>query len=83
MITAESSERTIGRFEHPNPVEVEEIDFKRNIMKVLENIKQDVKNSFKEMDENTNKKLEEMNKSLKDTQENAEKEIKQVMESVQ
>ena len=36
-------------------------------MKVLDTIKQDVKNSFKEMDEKTNKKLEEINKSLKDT----------------
>ncbi|KAK7800088.1 hypothetical protein U0070_002429 [Myodes glareolus] len=69
----------IGRLEHPNPEEVEEIDCKHNMMKVLETIKQDVKNSFKGMDEKTNKKLKEMNKSLKDTQENQEKTIKQTI----
>ena len=56
-ITPQSSEHTTGRFEHPNPEEVEEIDFRHNIMKMVETIKQDVNNSFKEMDEKTNKKL--------------------------
>ena len=46
------------RLEHPNQKEVEEIDFRCNTMKMLETIKQDVKNSLKEMDEKTNKKLE-------------------------
>ena len=79
MITPESSEQATGRLEHPNPEEVEEID----IMKVIESLKQDVKNSLKEMEVKTNKKLEEINKSLKDTQENQEKAIKQVMKTVQ
>ena len=81
MITPESSEHTTGRFEHPNP-EVEEIDFKRNIMKVIQSLKQDVKSSLKEMGEKNNKKFEEMNKSLKDTLGNQEKAMKQVMETV-
>ena len=38
-------------------------------MKIIEALKQDVKNAFKEMDKKTNKKIEEINKSLKDTQE--------------
>ena len=42
MITPESSEHTTGRIEHSNTEEVEEIDFKHNIMKILEDIKQDV-----------------------------------------
>lgn len=50
---------------------------------MMETIKQEVKNPFKEMEEKTNKKLEEINKSLKDTQENQEKAIKQVKETVQ
>ena len=83
IITPESSEHTTGRLEYPNPEEVEEIDFKHNIMKVIESLKQDVKNSLKEMDEKNNKKFEEMNKSLKDTLGNQEKAIKQVMETVQ
>ena len=66
-------QHTTGRLEHPNQKEVEEIDFKHKIMKVFETIKQDVKNSLKEMEEKTKKRLEEMNKFLKDTQENQEK----------
>ena len=76
MITPESREHTTGRLEHPNPEEVEEIDFKHNILKMIETLKQDMKNSFKETEEKTNKNLEEINKSLKDTQENQEKAVK-------
>ena len=52
-------------------------------MKVIETLKQDMKNSLKEMDEKNNKKFEEMNKSFKGTIGNQEKAIKQVMETVQ
>ena len=83
MITPESSKHATGRLKYPNPEEKEEIDFKCSIVKVIETLKQDEKNSFKEMEEKTNKKLEEMNKFLKDTQENQEKAIKQVREIVQ
>ena len=80
MTTSESRYHTT-RFEHPIPKEIEDIDFKRNIMKIIEDLKQDVKNSFKEM-EKTNRKVEEINKYLKDTQENQEKAFRQVMETV-
>ena len=70
------------RLEHPIPEKVEEIDFTCNVMKIIEDLKQDVKNCFKET-EKTNKNVEEMNKSLEDIQENQEKAIKQVMETVQ
>ena len=50
---------------------------------MIETFKEEVKNSLKEMEKNTNKKLEEINKSLKETQENQEKAIKQVKETVQ
>ena len=83
MITPESSEQATGRLEHPNPEEVEEIYFKCNIMKVIETLKQEVKNSLKEMDEKTIKKFEEINNSFNHTQENQQKAIKQVMETVQ
>ena len=79
MITPESSEHTIERLKHPNLEEVEKID----IMKVIETLKQDVKNSLKEMDEKKSKKFEEMSKSVKDTLRNQEKTIKQMMEKVQ
>ena len=83
MTTPESSEHAKGRLEYPIPEEVEEINLKRNIMRIIESLIQDVKNSFKEMNEKTNKKFEEIKKSLKDTQENQAKAIKQVMETVQ
>ena len=51
-------------------------------MKVIESLKQDVKNSLKEMDEKYSKKFEEMSKSVKHTLGNQEKTIKQVMETV-
>ena len=76
MTTPESSDSSTRRLEHPNPEEVEEIDFKCNLMKMMETLKQEVKNSLKEMEEKTNKRLEEINESLKDTQENQEKAIK-------
>ena len=52
-------------------------------MKVIESLKQDVKNSLKEMDEKNNKKFEEMCKSVNDILGNQEKIIKQIMETVQ
>ena len=59
MTTPESSKHETGRLEHPNPEEVEEINFKYNTMKVIETLKPDVRNSLKEMKEKTNKKLED------------------------
>ena len=82
MAIAESRDHTIRRLEYPIPEEVEEINFKCNILKIIEDLKQEVKNCFKEM-EKTNKMEEEMNKSLKDIKENQEKAIKQVMETIQ
>ena len=82
MTIPEYRDHISSRPEHSVPEKVEEIDVKHNIIKIIEDLKQDVKNCFKET-EKTNKKVEEMNKSLKDTQENQEKAIKQVMETVQ
>ena len=79
MTSPETRDHETRRIEHPTPEEVEEIDFKWNIMKIIEDLKQDMKNCCKEM-EMTNKKVEEMNKSLKDNQEKA---IKHVRETVQ
>ena len=77
MVTPESSEHATWSFEHPNPEEVEEFDFKHNLMKIMETLKQEVKIFLKEMKEKTTKKLKEINKSLKDTQENQKKKSNQ------
>ena len=41
---------------------------RNNFTKMIEALKEEMKNSLKEMKEKTNKKLEEINKSLKESQ---------------
>ena len=48
MTTLEFRDHAIRRPEHPIQEEVEEIDFKQNIMKIMENLKQDMKSCLKE-----------------------------------
>ena len=94
MKTPDPNDPTIEGLEYLNSEEVE----KSAIMKAIESLKQDMKNSFKEldekynkkfeemskeMDEKYNKKFEEMSKSVNDTLGNQEKTIKQVIETVQ
>ena len=45
---------------------------------MFEALKEEIKNSLKELKEKMNKKLEEINKSLKENQEKATKEIKEM-----
>ena len=47
MLTPEPSGNTTAKLDHPNPEEVEENDIKCNLMKMMENFKQEVKNSLK------------------------------------
>ena len=51
--------------DHSNSEEAEENDLNYNFMKMMKAFKEEIKNSLKEMEEKTNKKLEETNKSLK------------------
>ena len=73
----ETSDSTVARPKHPNTDEAEENDIKNNFMKMIETLKEEMKNSLKEMEEKTNKKLEDISKSLKGSQENQEKTVKQ------
>ena len=85
MTLPESRDHETRRIEHPTPEETEEIDSKWIFMKIIEELKQEVKICRKEM-EITNQKVDEMTKTLKDTQEKQEiqdKAIKQVRETVQ
>ena len=43
MTTPDSRDHATRRFEHPIPEEVEEIDFKCNFMKMIEELKQEAK----------------------------------------
>ncbi|KAK7798096.1 hypothetical protein U0070_006500 [Myodes glareolus] len=51
MTSPESREHKTRRIEHPTPEEIEEIDSKRIFMKIIEELKQEVKISHKEMEE--------------------------------
>ena len=46
MLTPEPSRHKTGRFDHPNPEEVEENDFKLSFMKMIETFKEKMKNSL-------------------------------------
>ena len=72
MKTPDSNDPAREGLEHSNPEEVE----KCAIMKAIEALKRDMKNSLKELDEKYNKKLEEISKSVNDTLRNQEKTIK-------
>ncbi|KAK7810786.1 hypothetical protein U0070_009491 [Myodes glareolus] len=80
------------------PEEIEEINSKRIFMKIIEELKQEVKTCHKEMEEKYNKKIEEMSKDMEENYTkkfeemsksvneilgNQEKTIKEVMETVQ
>ncbi|KAK7809081.1 hypothetical protein U0070_008790 [Myodes glareolus] len=98
MTSPESRELETRRIEHPTPEEIEEIDSKRFFMKIIEELKQEVKICRKEMEDKYNKKIEEMSKELEEKYTkkfeemsksvneilgNQEKTIKQVIETVQ
>lgn len=63
MAPSEPSSSTIPKLKHPYTEEAEENQFKNNFMKLIEDFKEEVKNSFKEI-EKKQKVLEEINKSL-------------------
>ena len=78
MTTPEISDSTPARPEHPNTDDAEEKDLKSNFIKMMEAFKEEINDSLKEMEENTNRMLEEIHKFLKDNLENQEKTSKQV-----
>ena len=82
MTTPEFRDHATRRTEQPSPEEIGEIDFKQNYMKMIEELKQEVKNCHKEM-EITKTKVDEMRKSLIDNLENQETARKNIRETVQ
>ena len=53
-----TSDSKIARLEHPNTDEAEESYHKNNFRKMFETLKEGMKNSLKEVEEKTNKKIE-------------------------
>ena len=66
MLPLETSGSTATIPEHPNADDIEENYLKHNFMKMIEALREEMKNSLKEMDEKTSKKLEEISWSLKE-----------------
>ena len=64
MTSPESRELKTRRIEQPTPEEIEEINSKRIFMKIIEELKQEVKICRKKMEEKYNKNIEEMSKSV-------------------
>ncbi|CAH7300164.1 AC109844.1 [Phodopus roborovskii] len=73
MAPAESRDSIQARSEHPNTDEAEENDLKSNFMKIMEDFKEDVRKSLKEMEEKTNQEMQEIEKSLKEIQKKKKK----------
>jgi hypothetical protein len=75
--SSEPSTQTSPSPGHPNTPENLDLDLKAYLMMMVEDIKKDVNNSLKEIQENTAKQVEdhkeEAQKSLKELQENTTK----------
>ena len=79
MTSPESRELKTRRIELPTVEEIEEIDSKRIFMKIIEELKQEVKICCKEMEEKYNKKIEEMSKEM---EENYNKKFEEMSKSI-
>ncbi|KAL6040138.1 hypothetical protein STEG23_038032 [Scotinomys teguina] len=75
----ESSPPPTPRPEHCNVDKAEENDLKNSLMKMIEEaLEGKMKNAIKEIEEKTNKKLEEMNKEIEDKNKKWKKKIKKL-----
>ncbi|ERE70014.1 olfactory receptor [Cricetulus griseus] len=79
MTPPESRDSTPARHEHPNTEEAEESNLKNNFVEMIESLKEEIKKSFREMEEKTNQKMQE----IKESQKSQENTIKQLKETVQ
>jgi hypothetical protein len=80
LASSEPNFPTIASPGYPNTVENQDPDQKSLLMMVIKDIKKDINNSFKEIQEGTGKQLEalkeETQKSLKELQKNTIKQAK-------
>ena len=60
---------TTTRLKQPSINEAEENDLKNNFRRMFQMLKEEMRNSFNEMEEKTNQKLEGINKSPKENKE--------------
>ncbi|KAL6086246.1 hypothetical protein STEG23_038376 [Scotinomys teguina] len=75
----ESSPPPTTRPEHCNVDKAEENDLKNSLMKMIEEaLEGKMKNAIKEIEEKTNKKLEEMNKEIEEKNKKMEEKDKEI-----
>ncbi|ERE85060.1 vomeronasal 2 receptor, 52 precursor [Cricetulus griseus] len=78
MTPPETRNNTPVRPEHHDADEPEENDIKSIFMKIIEDLKEDMRKSLKEMEEKTNQKIQDINKSLKETVQDLKTEIEMI-----
>ncbi|ERE88684.1 putative transposase [Cricetulus griseus] len=75
MTPTKTMNHTPARPEHHNADEAEENDLTNIFMKMIEDLKEDMRKSLKEMEEKANQKKQNINKSLKETVQDLKTEI--------
>ena len=87
LVSSEPSTPTTASPGYPNTPEKQDSDLKLYLMMLVEDLKKDINNSLKEIQENTCKEVEalkeETQKSLKELQENRAKQVEGLKEEAQ
>nr|AAQ96228.1 LRRGT00015 [Rattus norvegicus] len=87
LASSEPSSSTKENTEYPNTTEKQDLDLKPLFMIMMEDLKKDLNNPRKEMQNNTSKQVEalkeETQKSLKELQENTTKQMKELNKTIQ
>jgi len=82
MASSEPNSPTTAKTEYPKTPEKQDLYLKSHLIMMIEDFKKDIKNSLREIQENTNKQAEayreETQKSLKELQENTIKQVKEL-----
>jgi hypothetical protein len=82
IASPEPSSPTIASPVNPNTLEKQDLDLKSHLMMLIEDLKKNINNSLKEIQENIGKQVEalklETEKSLKELQENTTKQVREL-----
>jgi DNA anti-recombination protein RmuC len=86
LASSELSSPITANREYPKTPEQQDSDLKPHHMKMIEDLKEGINNSIKEIQENTGKQAEalkeEINKSLKEIKENTMKQLRKLSKTV-
>ena len=82
MTPSETRDYTPARQDHPETEEAEESNLKINFMEMIENLKEEIRKSFREMEEKTNQKMQEIKESQKSQEETRIKQLKATVQDL-